>query len=317
MNDLYSFEIRDGLTKNDRYFKGFVEKQKLTGKLEYYAFQLKCFQDLRINLKTEKESSVFLCVNLALTSNLQVTCGGKLLTVPSFSSILIPFKSAETIGLDCTADKAYDFMLLKIEKSDLDQEQTELLNVLQDQGMLLDEFLNPKLLVPNLAMCEMARTLKKLDKRGCENKFIAKGYSNILFGLKLKELLVEDDTSVKSAYLRNFEIQQLEALTTTIKANPQQQYTIKELCKQTGLSVSKLQAGFKEMHNCTVAIFIRNIRLEKALDMLRHTDLNVSEIVYSVGLTSRSYFCRIFKKRFKCSPKSYQQQLRASSSLAS
>lgn len=317
MNDLYSFEIRDGLTKNDRYFKGFVEKQKLTGKLEYYAFQLKCFQDLRINLKTEKESSVFLCVNLALTSNLQVTCGGKLLTVPSFSSILIPFKSAETIGLDCSADKAYDFMLLKIEKSDLDQEQTELLNVLQDQGMLLDEFLNPKLLVPNLAMCEMARTLKKLDKRGCENKFIAKGYSNILFGLKLKELLVEDDTSVKSAYLRNFEIQQLEALTTTIKANPQQQYTIKELCKQTGLSVSKLQAGFKEMHNCTVAIFIRNIRLEKALDMLRHTDLNVSEIVYSVGLTSRSYFCRIFKKRFKCSPKSYQQQLRASSSLAS
>ncbi|MCK0125069.1 AraC family transcriptional regulator [Gelidibacter sp. F2691] len=317
MNDLYSFEIRDGLTKNDRYFKGFVEKQKLTGKLEYYAFQLKCFQDLRINLKTEKESSVFLCVNLALTSNLQVTCGGKLLTVPSFSSILIPFKSAETIGLDCSADKAYDFMLLKIEKSDLDQEQTELLNVLQDQGMFLDEFLNPKLLVPNLAMCEMARTLKKLDKRGCENKFIAKGYSNILFGLKLKELLVEDDTSVKSAYLRNFEIQQLEALTTTIKANPQQQYTIKELCKQTGLSVSKLQAGFKEMHNCTVAIFIRNIRLEKALDMLRHTDLNVSEIVYSVGLTSRSYFCRIFKKRFKCSPKSYQQQLRASSSLAS
>lgn len=317
MNDLYSFEIRDGLTKNDRYFKGFVEKQKLTGKLEYYAFQLKCFQDLRINLKTEKESSVFLCVNLALTSNLQVTCGGKLLTVPSFSSILIPFKSAETIGLDCSADKAYDFMLLKIEKSDLDQEQTELLNVLQDQGMLLDEFLNPKLLVPNLAMCEMARTLKKLDKRGCENKFIAKGYSNILFGLKLKELLVEDDTSVKSAYLRNFELQQLEALTTTIKANPQQQYTIKELCKQTGLSVSKLQAGFKEMHNCTVAIFIRNIRLEKALDMLRHTDLNVSEIVYSVGLTSRSYFCRIFKKRFKCSPKSYQQQLRASSSLAS
>ncbi|TXE05507.1 helix-turn-helix transcriptional regulator [Gelidibacter salicanalis] len=317
MNDLYSFEIRDGLTKNDRYFKGFVEKQKLTGKLEYYTFQLKCYQNLRINLETEKESSVFLCVNLALSSSLRLSCDGKLLTVPSFSSILISFKSAETIGFDCVADKAYDFMLLKIGKSDLDQEQTELLNVLQDQGMLLDEFLNPKLLVPNLGICEMARTLKKLDKSGCENKFIAKGYSNILFGLKLKELLVQEGTCVKSAFLRKFEIQQLEVLTTKIKANPQQQYTIKELCKQTGLSVSKLQAGFKEMHNCTVAIFIRNIRLEKALDMLRNTDLNVSEIVYSVGLTSRSYFCRIFKKRFKCSPKSYQQQLRTPSSMAS
>ncbi|RXJ44361.1 helix-turn-helix domain-containing protein [Gelidibacter gilvus] len=38
--------------------------------------------------------------------------------------------------------------------------------------------------------------------------------------------------------------------------------------------------------------------------------MNISEIVYSVGLSSRSYFCRIFKKRFKCSPKLYQQRLK-------
>ncbi|MBJ7880495.1 helix-turn-helix domain-containing protein [Gelidibacter salicanalis] len=317
MNDLYSFEIREGHTKNERYFKGFIEKRKLTDKLEYLGFQLKCISDYTINLKTEKESSVYLCVNLADRSALSMTCGESLISIPSFSSVLVPFENAETLAFNCKSNKDYDFLVLKIEKSDLDQEQTELIRALQAQNKLLDPSNNPKILLPNLGMCEMSRLLKRSDKTSCANKFIVRGYSNILFGLKLEELLLEEKSSAKTTYLRNFEIQQLEVLTDKIKANPQQQYTIKELCTQTGLSVSKLQTGFKEMHNCTVAIFIRNIRLEKALDMLRNTDLNVSEIVYSVGLTSRSYFCRIFKKRFKCSPKSFQQQLRTTSTLAS
>ncbi|RAJ25175.1 AraC-like DNA-binding protein [Gelidibacter algens] len=317
MNDLRSFEIREGHTKNARYFKGSIEKQKLTNTLDYYGFRIKCIHDFTINLRTEKESSLYLCVNLADKSSLQMTCGTSVTSVPSFASALVPFKNTETISFDCKSHKDYDFLLLKIEKSDLDQDQTELLERLQHEGALIASSNIPKILTPNLGMCEVSRKLKDIDKTLCENKFIARGYSNILIGLKLKELLNGEHFQTKMAYLRNFEIQQLELLTEKIKVNPQQQYAIKELCKQTGLSVSKLQMGFKEMHNCTVAIFIRNVRLEKALEMLRNTDLNVSEIVYSVGLTSRSYFCRVFKKRFKCSPKSYQQQLKVPNTLAS
>lgn len=312
MNDLKSFEIRNGQTKNERYFKGYIEKQQLPSRMHYYGFQLHCHDAIKINLQTEKESSVYLCINLAEKSHLTMSCGIQEFSVPPYASVLVPFKRTETVAFHCDVNKRYDFLLLKMEKSELDTDQTVLLQKLQDHGLLLDAFINSKTLAPNLALCEIARTLKKLDKATCENKFIAKGYCNILFGLKLKELLQIKETSSKLPHLRNFEIQQLEALTNTIKTYPHRQYTIKSLCKQTGLSVSKLQLGFKEMHNCTVAIFIRNIRLEKALDMLRNTDLNVSEIVYSVGLTSRSYFCRIFKKRFKCSPKTYQQQLRLS-----
>lgn len=317
MNDLHSFEIREGYTKNERYFKGLIEKQKLTNTLDYYGFQMKCIHDFTIHMVTEKESSLYLCVNLADKSSLLMTCGTSVISVPSFASVLIPFKNTETIAFNCKSQKDHDFLVLKIEKSDLDQDQTELLEKLQEEGVLIASSNAPKILTPNLGMCEVSRKLRDIDKTFCENKFIARGYSNILIGLKLKELLKGEHRQTKMAYLRNFEIQQLELLTDKIKGNPQHQYTIKELCKHTGLSVSKLQIGFKEMHNCTVAIFIRNVRLEKALELLRTTDLNVSEIVYSVGLTSRSYFCRVFKKRFKCSPKSYQQQLRMPNTLAS
>jgi AraC-like DNA-binding protein len=60
------------------------------------------------------------------------------------------------------------------------------------------------------------------------------------------------------------------------------------------------------MHGRTVSDFVRNVRLEKAEDLIKNTDLNISEVVYSIGLTSRSYFCKIFKKKYDCSPKEYK-----------
>ena len=72
------------------------------------------------------------------------------------------------------------------------------------------------------------------------------------------------------------------------------------------MSPAKLQEGFKLLHNRTVSDFIRNVRVETAEHLIKTTDLNISEIVYTVGLTSRSYFSKIFKQKYKCSPKYYQ-----------
>ena len=61
------------------------------------------------------------------------------------------------------------------------------------------------------------------------------------------------------------------------------------------------------MHNRTVTDYIRNVRVEVAEELIKNTDLNISEIVYSIGLTSRSYFSKIFKEKYNCSPKYYQE----------
>ena len=38
------------------------------------------------------------------------------------------------------------------------------------------------------------------------------------------------------------------------------------------------------------------------------TDLNISEVVYSIGFTSRSYFCKIFRQKYGCSPREYKKR---------
>ena len=60
------------------------------------------------------------------------------------------------------------------------------------------------------------------------------------------------------------------------------------------------------MHGRTVTDPVRNVRIEKSAKMIKNTDLNISEIVYSIGFASRSYFSKIFKEKYNCTPKNYR-----------
>jgi AraC-like DNA-binding protein len=43
--------------------------------------------------------------------------------------------------------------------------------------------------------------------------------------------------------------------------------------------------------------------------MLKNTDLNISQIVYSIGFSSRSYFSKIFKEKYDISPNKLKKEL--------
>ena len=49
-------------------------------------------------------------------------------------------------------------------------------------------------------------------------------------------------------------------------------------------------------------MFIREIRLNNAIELLQHTDLNVSEVSYKVGFSSPAYFNNCFHKHFGFAP---------------
>lgn len=117
----------------------------------------------------------------------------------------------------------------------------------------------------------------------------------------------------KAMPLRKTEMKQISEMGNRIEQQPHLQYRVVGICKELGLSPAKLQIGFKFLFNHTVSDYVRAMRLKKAENLLRTTDLTISEIVYSVGLTSRSYFCKIFKQEFSANPKSYRKKHRVTS----
>ncbi len=74
------------------------------------------------------------------------------------------------------------------------------------------------------------------------------------------------------------------------------------LAQNMNLSRSQVYRKIKALTDLTANEFIRQIRLKKALNLLSEGTLNISEIAYSVGFSSQSYFTRSFKEFYGKSP---------------
>lgn len=75
-----------------------------------------------------------------------------------------------------------------------------------------------------------------------------------------------------------------------------------QLTQLIGMSESQLYRKLKALTGKSTALFIRSIRLQKAMELLKTTTLNVSEVAYETGFSHPAWFSRVFKEEFGESP---------------
>ncbi len=81
------------------------------------------------------------------------------------------------------------------------------------------------------------------------------------------------------------------------------QFGVNILAEGVFLSVSQLTRKLKTITGKTPADFIRNIRLEKAIELLKKGE-SVTEVAWAVGFEDSIYFSKVFKKHFGFPPSS-------------
>lgn len=159
---------------------------------------------------------------------------------------------------------------------------------------------------------EIGELIKKLEDAKYADSIASLAYFNgvcqMILAKQIEQFQEDLEKGLKPATtLLKKELQMISELTDFINNYPEVEHSISSISEKSGLSPSKLQLGFKFMHDATLGEYIRLVRLKKAEELIRTTDLNISQVVYSIGFTSRSYFCKIFKKKYNCSPKAYKK----------
>ena len=95
----------------------------------------------------------------------------------------------------------------------------------------------------------------------------------------------------------------LNRITEIIQENlSNEQFGVSELASEMGMSRSNLLRRIKKLAKLSVSQFIRQERLKSAMELLRQTSLNVSEVSYKVGFGSTSYFIKCFHDYFGYPP---------------
>lgn len=97
-------------------------------------------------------------------------------------------------------------------------------------------------------------------------------------------------------------IDQLKVPVDFIRLNFERDIHIEELADVSHLSVSALERRFKKYLSKTPKQFIREIRLEKACQLLIETSLPIAEIAFQCGYPDHSYFSKHFKTMFEQLP---------------
>jgi TolB-like protein/AraC-like DNA-binding protein/Tfp pilus assembly protein PilF len=95
----------------------------------------------------------------------------------------------------------------------------------------------------------------------------------------------------------------LRQVTAVIEENmAQEQFGVSELADAMNMSRSNLLRKVKKETKLSVSQLINQVRLKRAMDILRHSSSNVSEVSHKVGFNSTSYFIKCFREYYGYPP---------------
>jgi len=95
----------------------------------------------------------------------------------------------------------------------------------------------------------------------------------------------------------------LSQLTAVIEENlADEQFGVSELADRMNMSRSNLLRKVKKLTNLSVSQLIREVRLKRAMNMLKTSSSNVSEVSLQVGFSSTSYFIKCFREYYGYPP---------------
>ena len=87
-----------------------------------------------------------------------------------------------------------------------------------------------------------------------------------------------------------------------------QKITLDTLSARYNISKYHLQRSFQRYFGQSPGEYLTRLRLTRAKELLRATDLPVSEVAYRVGMENTSYFISVFRVREGATPQQYRRR---------
>lgn len=89
----------------------------------------------------------------------------------------------------------------------------------------------------------------------------------------------------------------------------QEPLTTEAIAKSASVSASECLRCFREMLGTTPIQYVRQLRVQRAAELLKTTRLKIAEIGAACGFQEMSYFAKTFRQTKHCTPKEYRSTI--------
>lgn len=98
-----------------------------------------------------------------------------------------------------------------------------------------------------------------------------------------------------------------------LRENMENDVSFQDIAKKLSMGYSNFRKTFKSTTGISPSQFLINLRIKKAVELLRLTELSIKEISYQVGFKCEFYFSKVFKNKTGISPSTYRMMLKEKS----
>ena len=162
---------------------------------------------------------------------------------------------------------------------------------------------------------EMMKTIPESEDTSSSNSQLMDYYKD-----EMVQQIASDSTEQNSLGLaqmlyeqmkRNYNLEQqnkqfLDSIGAIIKENlTNDNFEMDVIARSMGMSLSALFKKLKAVTGETPSDFVKNYKLNHAVELLKQGSVNITEVAYQSGFSDVSYFGKCFRKRFGMSPREY------------
>ena len=192
-------------------------------------------------------------------------------------------------------DEAHTRFVVCIKKSKL---QKEFMN-------LTKPFLTGGALSLNLSHQKEIQKLIDMIKKECEEAGFM--HHEAIYALVTKLFIDTSRLYCESAYIVNDCCDKAVSIIDFINSHYSEKFTLEDISNSCNISISHLTRLFKASTGYSIIEYTNNLRIKKAAEFIKNTELSISEIALKTGFSSFSYFGKMFSKNYGTTPLKYRK----------
>lgn len=208
--------------------------------------------------------------------------------------------------------KRYELPLKVIGRSSAGDESLDMITKLKPDIVFID------INMPVLSGLEVMEKVRMSENSSAVDFVVITGYSYFQYAqlslrLGAKDILLKPvepeqfvETMERVLGYRYSDNQIFNKIVEYINYNYQKNIELKECAEKYHTSPNYIARMFKKYYGISFITYLNSLRIKKAQELLRNTDLSIKEIAYKVGYNNLNYFYKIFKRNMEATPKDFK-----------
>lgn len=133
-----------------------------------------------------------------------------------------------------------------------------------------------------------------------------KGSWEFEFLSTLKKVLSKENLKKFSIQLPTTEDQRLNGIIDSFKNRLNENLSLERIAQQSGMSVRSVTRLFQTKLQITFVQYVKMLRIIRAMELIKDTDLNMTEIAYEIGYSNISAFSNNFQQLTNMRPTEFK-----------